>query len=471
LENIKASSDENFQLFSCRSGEEMISNVQHLGSELENKSQFPKSLRDFTNVFCQTAEQVFGIVDQLLPQTPEYTMTFGVLYLLFQATVNKRKQQELLTGHLQALKQTLPLCEFYREVFPTNQMKMTLARMYVHVLGFLEEAVIYYRSGRLGKLVDAVMLSGEDRFAQHIALITAQAEKLRELRDAGHVAQQSDMKTLLGNTSEVVGHLYEGFEDFATAIGASLMVLDQKSHDLEQKMSIILIAEASQYSHKLADIILPDAIDYWDDNVAMFDQHARLSPKDKWENNGVLDMLPFHTGQSRENLIWIGGSSGYSKTWVTDFSMDLVQALRPHSPAVLYAFSHASRGISLVRLLRNLVFQVLTKHPTVAYQNTSLLNPRCCRQADTFDQLWLLLEGLLRHLSANSIYLVLDRLELYEPQKEVEHLLVPALINLARSMHNISIFVTSVYEPPAELKSKMFSLYIDTGKAPRQRGR
>ena len=449
----------------------MISNVQRLGSELQQKSQFLQALREFTNVFCETAEQVFGIVDQLLPQTPEYTMTFGVLYLLFQATVNKKKQQELLTGHLEAFKQTLPLSEFYREVFPTNQMKMVLARMYVHLIGFLEEAVIYYNSGRLSKLVDAVMLSGEDRFAQHVALITVQAEKLRELRDAGHVAQQSDMKTLLENTSEVVGYLYEGFEDFATAVGASLMAVDQKSYELDQKLSIMLVAESQQYSQKLADTILPDTVDYRDDDTASFDQDDRLSPKDRWENNGVLDMLPLHTENPRENMIWIGGSSGYSKTWVTEFSMDLVQAMQPQLPSVLYAFSHASRSASLVRLLRNLIFQILTKHPTIAYQDTSLFNARHFRQADSFDKLWRLLELLLRHLSAESIYLVLDRLELYEPQKEVENLLVPALINLARSMPYISIFVTSVYEPPPELKSKMFSLYIDTGKAPRQRGR
>ena len=119
------------------------------------------------------------------------------LRLLFKAVVDKKRQQEKLTAHVEGLKAVLPFVGFYETVFPTNQMKMAIAQMYTKVLAFLEEALLYYRSGRLHKLIDALVQSQEERLEFLVGDISAEAARLRSLAEAGHVAQQADMKDLM----------------------------------------------------------------------------------------------------------------------------------------------------------------------------------------------------------------------------------------------------------------------------------
>ena len=41
--------------------------------------------------------------------------------------------------------------DFYQGVFPTNPMKICVASIYVHIMNLLDEALAYYRGGKLSK--------------------------------------------------------------------------------------------------------------------------------------------------------------------------------------------------------------------------------------------------------------------------------------------------------------------------------
>jgi hypothetical protein len=58
--------------------------VQELASIQQKKSRASKATTDFTNAFCEFSLRFSSIVKILLPESPEYTISFGLLSLLFQ---------------------------------------------------------------------------------------------------------------------------------------------------------------------------------------------------------------------------------------------------------------------------------------------------------------------------------------------------------------------------------------------------
>lgn len=45
--------------------------------------------------------------------------------------------------------------EFYSCIFPTNSMKQAVVQMYVAVMKLLDDAVVYYRSGKISMTLEA----------------------------------------------------------------------------------------------------------------------------------------------------------------------------------------------------------------------------------------------------------------------------------------------------------------------------
>jgi hypothetical protein len=100
-----------------------------------------------------------------------------------------------------------------------------------------------------GKIVDAIM-HPHSKFEHFISNIDAEVKKLQALRDAGHVAQTTDMMELMSETSlsrsislmpredflircvAVVARMYQNFESQSNAIGTSMEMVNTKLENL-----------------------------------------------------------------------------------------------------------------------------------------------------------------------------------------------------------------------------------------------
>jgi hypothetical protein len=174
--------------------------------------------------------------------------------------VTKKEREESLLTYFDALSAKLPLVEFYRTTFPTNAMKLVVANLYAEVTKLLDEALIYYRSGRLGKLVDAVLQPTETKFQKCISQIDAEVKKLEDLKNVAHEAQTTDIKDVVTETSRgalcissffssyvlqapliddyiVTTRLYDNFEKATMAIGISMESFGNRLNGLESKIS------------------------------------------------------------------------------------------------------------------------------------------------------------------------------------------------------------------------------------------
>jgi hypothetical protein len=69
------------------SSDAVIEKLSHILEELEKKSKRPKGVQranQFFSTFCQVVGKTSGLVNTLLPQSPEYTIPFGMLIILFK---------------------------------------------------------------------------------------------------------------------------------------------------------------------------------------------------------------------------------------------------------------------------------------------------------------------------------------------------------------------------------------------------
>ena len=217
----------------------------------------------------------------------------------------------------------------------------------------------------------------------------------------------------------------------------------------------------------------PDEFEQGDDPTRFSRQDFHLSPKDQWENNGILEHLITWSASGRNSLLWIGGSSGNQDSWVTDFSLDMIQAFQTQSSTLLYALCgnlSSARFFTPCTLVTSLIMRVLNIHPSLAYQNPDICNQRRFVRAKTFNQLWCIFLELAVQIP--ELFIIVDRVEQCRPNQDANlssHLL-PNLMELAKGERRISVIVTSVYDPPEGFGDHdLTSVYIDTGKRARRR--
>jgi hypothetical protein len=65
--------------------------------------------------------------------------------------VAKNEKQAVLSDFFLKLAHSLPLADFYRKIFPTDEMKQAVASIYIEIVDLIERATKYYCLGILSK--------------------------------------------------------------------------------------------------------------------------------------------------------------------------------------------------------------------------------------------------------------------------------------------------------------------------------
>lgn len=283
------------------------------------------------------------------------------------------------------------------------------------------------------------------------------------------------------DANQVAASLFENFDRASLALGISMEMINDRLNNIEARTDrkdtwlenneILLTSmstgmlqfEMVQHSEVLLDCIMPDGWDAEEPLLAVVDQGFRLSPKDRWEENGVLDTLLGWRANSENTVLWIGGKSGNQDTWVTELSADIVQALKPQQLSLAFVFCDDSAPTP-IQVLKMLIAQLLTQHPNVAYNEPTLLSTRKFKSAQTYLGYWRIFEQLV--LRVPNLFLIIDRVEEIQPDEQADLTtnLIPSLIELVEQKEDLRVIVTSVFEPPSEVlgSTRLLHDYIDT---------
>jgi hypothetical protein len=478
LKTLDLTADELESVHSARGLDVLMRKIQQTTEAQEQASKrhtVMKKAGHFVEVFSEFVTRTSGIIELLVPQSPEYRMTYGALLLVFKTVFKRKETQESLLVYIQKLSARLPIVDFYSKVFPSNGMKIVVVSIYVEILNLLNEAIVYFRSNHLRQLRDAVLRPVETKFDICVQRIEAEVDKLHELKEAAHVAQQADIKELLESTGQVVGRLYDNLNHSMTAFGSCLALLDARIENIANQSSSIHNFQAVNHTLALIEVLLP-ATSTADEQLSLVrKQRFDLSPKDHWYENGVLKAFDDWSGYGRNELLWIGGRSGNQDTWVTEMSIDLIDALRMQELTLLHVFCDMTDNpITATTLIKRLIAQLLDRHPDIPFRQPRMYNARRFRHATTFSRLWTIFEALVSELT-NSVFVLIDRIEDCEPDSYLDggggadllHQVLPYLMGLASEAEHVSVIVTSTCEPPETLirEEELRYFYRDTRKS------
>jgi len=149
--------------------------------------------------------------------------------------VARRDREDSILVHLEALSVTLPPIDFYQMEQQTSAMKIVATNLYVEVVKFLEEALIYYRSGRLGKIVDAVLGPTEAKFKACVLNIEKEMKKMEDpanLPDDGPTVETKNAT----QQGKMLLKLFESVEQSTEALTTSVEMLSDRLTVVENRL-------------------------------------------------------------------------------------------------------------------------------------------------------------------------------------------------------------------------------------------
>jgi hypothetical protein len=71
---------------------------------------------------------------------------------ILQGTAARKEKKDTAFALLQSLSDDLPLFDFYQIMFPTDDMKTTVAMLYIQILDLLLRLTKYFALGGLGNI-------------------------------------------------------------------------------------------------------------------------------------------------------------------------------------------------------------------------------------------------------------------------------------------------------------------------------
>ncbi|KAL1877962.1 hypothetical protein Daus18300_002316 [Diaporthe australafricana] len=469
LSKLKLTAEEKDLLLELPSdGDGVVTKMKYILEAHERRpkrSKWQQKTGHFFLNFCKVVDKASALVQPMLPQSAEYTVTFG-------AVVTQNDREEALMESLDKLSAKLPVIEFYNTTFPTGEMKLVVARIYAAVMGLLDEALNYHRNSRLAKLTDAIIRPVESKIQKCIGQIAVEVKKLEDLKNVAHEAQTADIQTIVTQTGQDLSALSDDFHKVSVTLGFGMEFLHKRLLNVESTVSQIRAHEMARYTQSLHDALLSSFVERpWDADEALTrlaSYDFRLSLKDHWDNNGVLvDLLAWSHDPGHDPVLWIGGSSGNQDTWVTELSVDVVQALQPQLPTVIYVFccelAETSSALTPAALTRILVGQLLELHTELAYNDAVYYSTSRLRNATTFSGIWSIFERLVVEVS--NVFIVIDRIEecVTDDDASVVDDLLPAISGLLRRTPGARAIITSISEPPDGPDGDLLeSVYIDT---------
>lgn len=225
------------------------------------------------------------------------------------------------------------------------------------------------------------------------------------------------------------------------------------------------------HSQSLQDVLIAsDPGAYWDAGEALARisaQGFRLSQKDRWENNGILECL-LEWSSAHCPVLWIGGSSGNQESWVTELSIDIAHVLLLHRVNAVYVlcsdFKENTDSLTPKILVQSLICQLLEMHPEIPYDNASYFSSTRFRNTRTFPGMWKIFESLV--MSLGEVFILVDKIESCEVDDtaDLRNDLIPSILQLAKNAPGVRGIITSVYEAPEY--EGMEHVYIDTARRP-----
>ncbi|KAK6449333.1 hypothetical protein FP744_10005583 [Trichoderma asperellum] len=415
-----------------------------------SKPELLQKVDSSAHVLIKVATQIKPIVDIFIPQSPEYSVPYACLWVIFKKGISDRKDKiDSVQGLITSLSQDIPILEIYKDMFPTNDMKQALTEFYIHTLDLLWRLSMYYSHNFFKQLADAMLPRTKYNFSTYLENVKTVAARLKTLCEAGHMAEQK--------------HITESVEH-----------LNSEIRLLKRQLRATSLAQSRYYASEILDAWDYDVDDVEDEFRKWQSLHFFTEIRDHWSHNGILPHLAEWRGlcdSSQNSIFWVSTESNGHQVWVTEFSVNLIDICRSQGQLITFAMCDRPEGAKWtpLQVLKHLISQLLHARPSLTVSAPDIVNIRQFRKADTFNALVKLLHSIVALLG--SFVVVIDRLDKCAPDPGAQFADIAKTLSVLVSVHqNLRIVVTTgEVVPPSILPGLPISFaVVSTKRRPRR---
>lgn len=183
--------------------------------------------------------------------------------------------------------------------------------------------------------------------------------------------------------------------------------------------------------------------------------HFFTDIRDHWSQNGILKYLTEWRklcDDSRNSILWISTEDNGRQSWLTEFSINLIDICRSQGQLVTFSMCDRPKGTRWTpqQVLKQLILQLLSSRPALTVSAPEVFNTRRFRKAETFDSVFKLLCAAVAILG--SVVFVIDRLDKCTRDLAARHTDIAEVLSMLVKKHprSVRIIVTSgqIVSPP-----------------------
>ncbi|KAF2239550.1 hypothetical protein EV356DRAFT_528142 [Viridothelium virens] len=435
-----------------------VVNAQAVKSFIEDNANHAKGkidgskikwLSSFVNNVARFTLNIQDIITPLVSQNPHCAIAFGCVMVIFKWVIIKQQKQEKVVEIFGRLVRITGLLETCNVLYPTNRMREKLAQTYMDILDLLVRATEYCAIDRISKIVDALTASEKYNFDTGLQKVESSWKTLRILIQIATSAMQMDIHELLQNQAAKADSLADQSQYMVSEIIRLRSSYDALLFAQTRMQSL----EVRNRSDLLINALLPSNRTMTEELQAWEGREFRLSPKDHWEVNGVLDCLKEWNSLMQASILAVFGPTSERDSWVTEFTLDTIKAFQVQSELIAFVMCDRPNNEHLtpVILIKTIISQILEQKPGLVLEKPELFSCRVFQRATEFTSAC----GLLEHVIAkvDRIAILIDRIdhcqwESSDPKADILGFLVRLIRKYGKST---KVIITSTDLPPDEL--------------------
>ncbi|KAL3423911.1 hypothetical protein PVAG01_05658 [Phlyctema vagabunda] len=304
---------------------------------------------------CSSRLKYYAVImDTLAQHHPEYvSLAWGAFKFLFTAVINHEELLTEISKTVAKIGDILPRTDLCANLYPTQRMREAVAQLYAKIMGFVQEAVKWYKKGKVSHAVTAIFKPYDLGFKGIVEDISEASRRIDQEASAASKAEIRDLNNRLQHFMQLsVAH-------FNRQSLATFNISDQITNQ----------GGSSRY-HQLAQIRSLPALAGLERNAReSIDVHRSIKHRRRIqllvEPEGVLKLREWHQDRDAFPLL-LANCTGLHTT-PRDFCTELVDLLRDSKILVIWIIDHIDQDEDMVSstndLLLSLSLQALLLNP------------------------------------------------------------------------------------------------------------
>ncbi|KAH7011099.1 hypothetical protein EDB80DRAFT_711245 [Ilyonectria destructans] len=358
-------------------------------AKLKYESKSTSSARKWIGKFSSLVSYYGNIMDVLIQHHPEYvSLAWGAMKFLFIGVMNHEEKICRLSKAYAMIAETLPRTQLCLVLYPTDDMKTAVTRIYAQIMAFTQAALCWYKQGRIQHAWNSIAKPWALSFEDYIKNIDEQSRRIdaissmalkAEVREA-HIEIRETRKEL-NETRLAVTRL----EDIVQASAQQTLEVALVIKSLQQSMSVEIQDSAGRIRQIQTGQILSNPIfQRFPSSGECFEYckslRLRRRSRSSFDLPGLDQLRDWSTQKTSSFLIMNTRNSSLAK----DFMVDLIGVICESKSPIVWALrfeNHWENGLTKIDILRMLVAHALQVNPTAVDRGSHPITVESLRDA------------------------------------------------------------------------------------------